>query len=532
MNPQSPNNDKENIAKTVSRNSLFTIVYNVWYLGSRLVLTPLILSYITIEEYGLWAYCFVVLSYLALTAFGFNNTYIRYAADYRSRGENDKVNQLLSTGIISMVGIGLLLFLLFLPALPVLIPVLGIDPELNRTAHRLFVGTAAIFVLNFSLAGYQCVLEGEQQIALVRKIHLFASVVELVLLLLFFRMGMGVFSLLWAYAIRFGLIILLTIFFAHRVFPFLSLRFRHLRVEALKKFGNFGGKMSVLGLLSLLINSVDRIFITRILHLESAGLYEIGRKLPNIGMMLPSAVAGTLMPAASHLEGSGLHRKLRGMYLRSTRYIMLLSGLPYAFLIFFAPQIIEVWVGPGYDAPARVMQILALGTLINLFTGSGTACVRGMGLPGYEIRYMVISAAMLLTLTPVFIYAAGLEGAAWAYTLAQATGSLYFLHRANGLFAVPWKTFIGQTVPPVLLIFAAGLPGLFLCRSLWADVATSRWPGLFFLALFGCAHLILALLLLLMARNRLFTPEEKHRLSEITPPKPMIPLWSKLWNPQ
>lgn len=79
-------NDKENIARTISRNSLFTIVYNVWYLGTRLVLTPLILSYITIEEYGLWAYCFVVLSYLGLTAFGFNNTYIRYAADYRSRG--------------------------------------------------------------------------------------------------------------------------------------------------------------------------------------------------------------------------------------------------------------------------------------------------------------------------------------------------------------------------------------------------------------------------------------------------------------
>jgi len=525
-------NDKENIARTISRNSLFTIVYNVWYLGSRLVLTPLILTYITIEEYGLWAYCFVVLSYLALTAFGFNNTYIRYTADYRSRGKNEKVNELLSTGIFSMVGVGLLLFLLFLPLLPVLIPVLGIDSELNRTAHRLFVGTAAIFVLNFSLAGYQCVLEGEQRIALVKKIHLFASVVELVCILLFFRLGMGVFSLLYAYAARFGLIIGLSFFFAHRVFPFLSVRFRHLRMEALKKFANFGGKMSLLGLLSLLINSVDRIFITRILHLESAGLYEIGRKLPNIGMMLPSAVAGTLMPAASHLEGSGRHQSLRQIYLRSTRYIMLLSGLPYAFLIFFAPQIIEVWVGPGYDEPARVMQILAIGTLLNLFTGSGTACVRGMGLPGYEIRYMAISAAMLLGLTPFFIHAAGLKGAAWAYTLAQATGSLYFLHRANRLFGVAWKTFTAQTVPPVLLIFASGLPVFFLCRSLWAPLATSRWPGFFLLALFGCAHLILALLLILMLRNRLFTPEEKHKLAEITPPKPMIPLWAKLWSPQ
>jgi len=95
--------EKENLAKTLSKNSLFTVIYNVWYLGSRLVLTPIILSYVTIEEYGLWSYCFVVLSYLALTAFGFNSTYIRYTADYRSRNENDKISELISTGLITMM---------------------------------------------------------------------------------------------------------------------------------------------------------------------------------------------------------------------------------------------------------------------------------------------------------------------------------------------------------------------------------------------------------------------------------------------
>ena len=523
--------EKENLTRTISRNSLFTLVYNLWYLGSRLVLTPLILSYITIEEYGLWAYCFVILSYLALTAFGFNNTYIRYTADYRSRGEDEKVNQLLSTGIFSMLGLGLILFLLFWLILPSLIPILGIDPELTATAHGLFVGTAAIFVLNFSLAGYQCIMEGEQKIALVRKIHLFASVVEIALLLLFFRMGLGVFSLLWAYGIRFGLIICLSLFFAHRVFPFLSVRIHHLRMEALKKFADFGSKMSFLGLLSLLINSMDRIFITRILHLESAGLYEIGRKLPNIGMMLPSSVAGTLMPAASHLEGSQQHERLRGIYLQSTRYIMLLATLPYLFLIFFAPQLIEVWIGPGYAISARVMQILALGTLINLFTASGTACVRGMGRPGYEIQYMGISALLLLLLAPFLIHRSGLQGAAWSYTIAQSVGSLYFLHRANGLFAIPWFRFLRMTTPPVFIACIAGLPLLLLCNAIWIPLAPSRWIGLALLALLGLLHLLLALLLMIVLRTHLFTAEEIQKLAALSLPAPISPFWRRLWTP-
>ena len=49
---------------------------------------------------------------------------------------------------------------------------LGLSDSL--TLGLLLLGTAAIFVLNFSLAGFQCILEGEQRIALVRTIHLAA----------------------------------------------------------------------------------------------------------------------------------------------------------------------------------------------------------------------------------------------------------------------------------------------------------------------------------------------------------------------
>jgi O-antigen/teichoic acid export membrane protein len=130
---------------------------------------------VTIEEYGLWSYCFVVLSYLATTAFGFNNTYIRYTADYRSRNENEKLNQLVSTGLITMICFSAVLFSALWFLVPRILTLLGIDTALHETASALLLGTAAIFVLNSSLAAFQNILEGEQKIALVRKIFLVAS---------------------------------------------------------------------------------------------------------------------------------------------------------------------------------------------------------------------------------------------------------------------------------------------------------------------------------------------------------------------
>lgn len=522
--------EKDNLAKTVSRNALFTVIYNVWYLGSRLILTPLILAHVTIEEYGLWSYCFVVLSYLALTAFGFNNTYIRYAADYRSRNENDKLNELLSTGLITMVSFSVVLFAVFRLLIPRLLDILGIDPGLHETARGLLLGTAVIFVLNFSLAGYQSVLEGEQRIALVRKIHLGASVIEIALIIIFFKAGLGVFSLLWAYVVRFSLVIVMSIFFAYRVFPFLKVSIFLYRKDALKKFLGFGNQMNLLGLLSLLINSVDRIFITRILHLEAVGLYEIGRKLPNIGLMLPSAMAGTMMPAASHLEGSAQHDRLKRVYLSSTRYLMILSSMPYAFLIFFAPRIIEVWVGKGYSHSIAVMQILALGTYINLFTGIGTACVRGIGKPVYEIKYMVLSAVLILALAPLLIHYQGIIGAAWAYCIAQSAGSIYFLFLANRLFELPWTRFLGQILPPAAVIFILGLPSLVLCNVLWPFGEASRWAGLGILAVTGLFYCAVVFAALTLFQEKIFSRDEIKKISSIPFPAPLNRVWGKMWR--
>ena len=522
--------DKENLAKTLSRNSLFTVIYNVWYLGSRLVLTPIILSYVTIEEYGLWSYCFVILSYLATTAFGFNNTYIRYAADYRSRNENEKLNELLSTGLITMSGFSAVILGVLWLLIPSLLSLLGIDPDLHETARLLLLGTAAIFVLNTGLAGFQCILEGEQRIVLVRKILLAASVIEIALILVFFETGFGVFALLWAFVVRLVVTIILCAFFAYRVFPFLRVSVRLYRKEALKAFTGFGNQMNLLGLLALLINSLDRIFITKILHLQAVGVYEIGRKLPNMGLMLPGAIAGTLMPAASHLEGSSQQQRLKRLYLASTRYLMMLSSMPYAFLILFAPQIIETWVGPGFDESVYVMQILAAGTFVNLFTGIGTACARGIGKPKYEIQYMTLSTLLIVATAVPLIHRLGIAGGAWAYGIGQTVGSVYFLWRSNRLFEVTWPRFFQKVLPPVVTMFAMGLPANMLCNFLWPAADPSRWLKLGILVVVGLFYVVLCLLILNIFQKRFFSSDERQKISALPIPGAFGGIWKRLWK--
>ena len=72
------------------------------YAVSRVALPPLTLSYVGLAEYGLWATCFVIVSYLGMTASGFALVYLRKTAQFVAAGDTPAVSRLLSTGIFTM----------------------------------------------------------------------------------------------------------------------------------------------------------------------------------------------------------------------------------------------------------------------------------------------------------------------------------------------------------------------------------------------------------------------------------------------
>ena len=88
--------------KAVSRDVMSSITSKTLYLATRFFLPPVVLAYISLEEYGIWAVCFILIGYLGISAFGVSNVYVRYVAEYYSNGRIDKINRLLSTGMISV----------------------------------------------------------------------------------------------------------------------------------------------------------------------------------------------------------------------------------------------------------------------------------------------------------------------------------------------------------------------------------------------------------------------------------------------
>jgi len=291
------------VGRRLAVNTVAGIASQVVQLVARIAVTPFALRYIPLAEYGLWTICFVILSYAGLSAFGVNNAYVRYTAEYLAAGKPEKVSALASTGFFAMTALSGLLFTALSCALPFFLHRHGIDPAMRELAGSLILWSAAAFLAEIAFGAFRGVLEGAQELALVSLVCLGAVLFETVGIFVLLPLGCGVRGLLYAYVAKTFLLTATLAVLAFERLPGLRIRPSLVRREALRLFFVFGGKVQILGFLGIFIETFDRVVATSLLGLEATGLLEVGRKFPNAARGFSGAAFGAFLPAASSLGG-------------------------------------------------------------------------------------------------------------------------------------------------------------------------------------------------------------------------------------
>ena len=186
-------NDNQAVAKQFSRDAVVVFAAKIGYLLTRFALPPLVLSYVTLEEYGMWSATFVLIGYLGMSTIGWSNVYIRYVAQYQARQETEKINRLLTTGLALSLSVSAALLLVTWLCLPLLMRRLGLSAQLQTTGFKLMFGAAAIFLLDLSLGAFSHVLYGLRKIVEQTWIWIASFCLEAILIVTLLRKGFGIY---------------------------------------------------------------------------------------------------------------------------------------------------------------------------------------------------------------------------------------------------------------------------------------------------------------------------------------------------
>jgi len=468
----------------------------VLYLATRFFIPPFVLNHIGIEAYGLYGAVFVLVSYFGMSAIGFSSAYVKFIAEFAVTGRHEKANRLLSSGFTIMSAVGTAGFAIFALAWPWIAAGMKVPAPLAGDAQVLAFLIVGIFFAYLALSVYRDALTGQQEIAVIQKVWIGSFLLETLLVFVLVGNGFGLRGLGIAFFIRTAVDLVAHYFLAHRHIPWLRVRFVRPDRESLRLLLNFGGIVQLNCMLSIFLNSIERVIATPLLGLSAAGLLDLGKRLPGMGTSIPSAFASSVYPAAAELHARSTDpaeakARIAALYLSTTRLMSAISGVLFAFLTFAAAPCLLFWLGEIPAGAVELTVLFSLSSQVHMLTGPGTSIAKAIGRPRMEFHYSLANVLALCVLVPAsrFVWSGWtVIGVAQACAAATMFSASWFLFRAHRNFGISPTTFLRQALLPGLLPYVTGA----LCLvpfSAWASTG-GRSQALIALTTLGVVYLL------------------------------------------
>jgi O-antigen/teichoic acid export membrane protein len=286
-------------------------------------------------------------------------------------------------------------------------------------------------------------------------------------------------------AILLGLLVLATL----RTLPIVRGRSRR-SDGALRRLFTFGGWVTTSGLASLALTHADRLIIGSMLGAAAVGYYSIPQEIIGRLGVISGGLAGVLFPAFSTFLGRQDAARLRNLFGRAVKYMLLSSGLIFGLAAALAPDILRLWVGRSVaQQSAPVLRLLAIGAAAQFLGIVPYVLAQGGGRPDIAAKMHLMEAPSYLLLLWWAVGTIGIEGAAILWSARAALESLYLfwvVERLNrGLRGVTLETlrtnllsilivigafYLIQTVPSTTAVRGAltSLVALGFVRWAWA----------------------------------------------------------------
>lgn len=438
---------------------LFGMGGKLLYAATRVALPPLALAHMGLADYGLWAACFVLVSYLGMAASGFTLVYLRGTAQHHARGDVAAISRLLSTGMLSMAGLTLALMAGLWLALPALLRLFNVDPAQQPLATQLWLGTAAVFLADMSLGAFANVLHALGRVRQEQKVWVLAFVLEALLIVVLLQAGWGVRALLAAFALRYLFSALTNARLVFRALPGLQLSWRLFDRALLASFFGWGAGMQVSGLIATALHSADRLLAGALVGPQATALMDLAVKLPTTAASISSSASTVAVSAAARHDAQGQGAALQQVYRDASRVTVAGLALTLPFLAWFAQPLAVAWLG-GHAAQeaAPLMLMLTLGMHLHQLTAPVNAVSRGRGRLGADFLYHGLRLAALggAVLWWWLVKPEGLVALAAALALAQGAAALIYLAQAHRRLCGRWQGLMPWVLAPTLAAHALG----------------------------------------------------------------------------
>lgn len=355
----------------IVRNTLANYGGNVVGLVVGFVLTPFLIHSLGDSQYGAWVLVGSISSYFWMFDFGLGASVIKFVSEYKTKGEQEKLNIIVANSFAMLAVIGLFALVGCVILAQIVDLFFQLPPDLTPDVRTMVYITGVSMAFSFPFGVFGGVLRGYQRYDLVNAVGV-VSVVGNALMSLavvkwnFGLVGLSVVGLLTNLMVVGGRLTL-----AKREDPLLALKPSMVRLFALREIVSFSFWVLVINMAVQVVYRTAPIIIAMLLNVALVTPYAIANSLVQYVKRCIDPILAVLLPAYTELSASDEKPRLQNLLLEGSRIVGALAMPLIMLLYLLGDPFIALWVGRGYETSYHLICLLAAPVFISFLVASG-----------------------------------------------------------------------------------------------------------------------------------------------------------------
>lgn len=400
----------------MARNSLLNLVGQGTPLIIALIAMPFIVQGLGTERFGLLTLSWAIMGYFTIFDLGLGRATTKFVAEALAKGKEDQVNRIIWTAVTFQIFFGLFgAFMLFwitdyLVENALNIPTLYLD-EAKDTFHLLALAIPVVLVSS----SFNGVMEAMQRFDIINAVRIPSSILIYLLPLIGLNLGMNLPGIIFLSLLARFLSLIVLIILSNRVI--IILRNYSISFSQFFSLFTYGGWITITSVINPFLTYLDRFLIGSIISMTAVAYYTAPYEAVIRLSIISSSLTMTLFPAFSALDSKRERKRLEVLFARSIKYILFSIG-PFVIIIYlFANRFLQMWLGIDFAIKSTVvMQVLAIGVLVNALALLPYTLLQGIGRPDLPAKFHLLELPIYLCVAWILISSFGIAGAAAAWT--------------------------------------------------------------------------------------------------------------------
>lgn len=440
---------------------------------TALVFMPFLVKGFGATNFGLYLITSSISGYAGLLDLGVGASLVKMTAEAAASGDKKTLRRTVSSAfafyiVIGIVAAGVLAVLALNTQ-----SIFRVSPDGARLLRNLLLVASAWSLVSWPAVTFNAVLQGFQKYTQTSRIALAGVLGNVAVTVAVLIVRQGPLALLaGTYAVAFITVIAQYVLARRELGADVPLTPVGASREGFRSLYTLAWAVFLIQICSVIVyQQTDRLVLGVFIGATAVALYEAAGKFQGLVSQLTVFTVSAVMPMASHLDAQGRQESLRNLFLRGTKYSLMLVSPAVVVLVVVARPLLNSWLGPAFAAQSLAAQLLISHQVLTSGVAVGDSMLTGLGQLPKRVPYAIGVAALNLAISLALVRRLGILGVVLGTMIPYFVDYPFHMRLILRGLDVPMGRWIRETVLPVYPLLV--VPGVIAWAMLRTPLAGS-----------------------------------------------------------